>query len=290
MHQQTSLVAGAPAGLLPAETAERFAALYSQTHGRLRHDFAEHPLLAPAALAEAALRMDPANVECRIGDARNGEGFDFAADPGRGIPEIIHGIAEAGRWVMLAKLEQLPEYAELFRAIMAPLEPTVRRESGAMLRLQAYVFVSSPGTLTPFHMDPEYNILFQIAGTKDFVVYPTEEPWLGDAVNEHYHASGDNLLSWKAEYRDMGSAYRLLPGDALYVPYKCPHWVEVGAEPSVSLSLTWCTGASYDQEAAWRLNAWLRRRGLVPRPPVSLPARARLKALAWSALERLRVA
>lgn len=290
MDQQPVLTEAPPAALLAPAAAERFAQLYPDREGLFRHGLVGHPMLSAEALAQAAPRMDPATVQCRVGDAKNGQGFDFASDPGRGIPEIIHGINQAGRWVMLAKLEQLPEYAELFREILAPLEPAIRAGGSELLRLQAYAFVSSPGTLTPFHIDPEYNILFHLEGSKEFAVYPLAEPWLGPAVNEYYHVSGDNLLAWKDNYREMGTIYTMRPGDALYVPYKAPHWVEVGAEPSVSLSITWCTPASYEQEAAWRLNAWLRGKGLAPRPPAPLPARQRLRAAGWSAVERFGLA
>jgi hypothetical protein len=278
------------ASMLPREAVERFAALYpAGQDGGFRHNVSGHPLLTPQALAQAALRMDPATVQIRAGNARNGEGFDFGEDTGKSISEIICGIAEAGRWVMLAKLEQLPEYDALLHEIMAPLEPAIRSATGEPLRLRGYAFVQSPGVVTPFHLDPEYNIMFHIAGAKDFAVYPMEEPWLSEAVNEYYHKSGDNLLAWQGDYRAMGTIYRLEPGDALYVPYKRPHWVEVCNQPAVSLSLTWCTKASYEQEAAWRLNAWLKVKGLAFPEPAPLPARSRLRALAWSALDRLRL-
>ncbi len=281
----------APSGeMLAREAVERFGLLYpAGQDGGFRHDVSGHPLLNPNALAAAALRMDPATVQIRAGNARNGEGFDFGEDTGKSIDEIICGIAEAGRWIMLAKLEQLPEYEALLREIMAPLVPAIRRSTGEVLRLRGYAFVQSPGVVTPFHLDPEYNIMFHIAGAKDFAVYPMEEPWLSAAVNEYYHRSGDNLLAWQGDYREMGSIHRLGPGDALYVPYKRPHWVEVGSEPAVSLSVTWCTKASYEQEAAWRLNAWFKGKGLSLPEPAPLPSRSRLRALAWSALDRLRL-
>ncbi|MEZ5892338.1 MAG: hypothetical protein R3C58_04235 [Parvularculaceae bacterium] len=35
-------------------------------------------------------------------------------------------------------------------------------------------FRLSPGAVTPFHMDPEHNILLQIAGEKTFTIYPAD--------------------------------------------------------------------------------------------------------------------
>lgn len=271
---------------LPAESVARFAALYPGDSGKLHHDLADHPLLGLQALAEAATRMDPATVECRMAKNHNGAGFAFADEDQPAAADVIAAIARAGRWVMLAKAEQLPEYDELMHDVMGDLAQSIRRASGEPLRLQSYIFVSSPGTLTPFHMDPEYNVLFQISGNKTFSVYSPTGPWLSDEINERYHVDGQNLLAWEDRFANAGTANSLAPGEALYVPYKCPHWVEVGEQPSVSLSITWCTRASFRQEAAWRFNAWLRRRGLNPLPPAAMPAGSPGKALAWRMLDR----
>ena len=285
-HEPSIRAANVPAPL-PAAAVARLAGLYPLEAGKIAHDLAGHPLLMPAALAEAAQQMDPATVECREARNRNGEGFAFAGAGDSDPAATILDIAKAGRWVMLAKIEQLPEYAALLEDVMDALGPAIRPATGAPLRLQGFVFVSSPGALTPFHMDPEYNILFQIAGRKRFAVCPGEGAWLTDAVNERYHQDGNNLLAWHDTYAAAATVHPLAPGEALFVPYKCAHWVEVESEPSVSLSLTWCSASSFEQEAAWRLNAWLRRRGLSPHRPARLPARNRGMALAWRALDRL---
>ena len=47
-----------------------------------------------------------------------------------------------------------------------------------MPRRSAFLFISSPETLAPFHFDAEYNVLFQIAGRKDFILYPPVAPWI----------------------------------------------------------------------------------------------------------------
>ena len=41
-----------------------------------------------------------------------------------------------------------------------------------MLTSQGFIFVSSPNSVTPYHFDPEHNILLQIRGSKVMTQFP----------------------------------------------------------------------------------------------------------------------
>ncbi|HEY6816131.1 MAG TPA: cupin-like domain-containing protein [Croceibacterium sp.] len=290
MGNHTCVTTRTAPGALARDEILRFASLYPSKPGVLAHVLAPHPLLTLEALARACERMNPANVLCHAAKNRNGEGFAPAARPERSIADTVRGIAHAGRYVMMSFVEQLPEYAELMRATVAELEPAIRPRTGEPLQLRAFLFISSLRTLAPFHFDAEYNVLFQIAGTKDFAVYPPVAPWITDESNERYHRTGDNLLPWRESFAGEGQHVPLAPGDALFVPYRWPHWVTVGDEPSISLSFTWNSRAGFEQNDAYRLNAWLRRFGLSPGSPAPLPTRSAVRSVAWRALSRLRLA
>ena len=73
-------------------------------------------------------------------------------------------------------------YAELERFIEAEIEPLVARSTGAMLKREAFIFVSSPGAVTPFHIDPEHNILLQIEGRKTMNVYPADSTEMAGVI------------------------------------------------------------------------------------------------------------
>lgn len=272
--------------IFPADQRERLAAAFPLAPVRLRHGLAGHPLLSLDMLALAAERMEPAHVECRQSRNANGAPFAFADQPGPGLAEAIRTIARADRWVMLRFAEQLPEYADLLDRLLAEIAPVTAR-FGPALRPRAFIFISSPGTLTPFHFDPEFNILFQIAGEKRFATYPPKAPWLTAEQQAAFHRSGDNLLDWQPAFAAEGTVHRLEPGDALYVPYKAPHWVEAGGEASVSLSLTWSCPATLELEAAWQGHALLRARGLPSLTPPDFPGRAPLRALLRGVAGRL---
>lgn len=256
----------------------------------LRHTLSGHPLFGFDALASASASLADADIEIRLPGNRHGEGFDLVRD-GLTAACAIREVASLGCWVALRGIEKLPEYDVLIGGVLDGMRRELAPWFGSLLAVETYIFISGHGRVTPLHFDPEYNILFQLFGEKRFTVLPAEERFLPQIINETYHRDGNNLLPWQAEYGQAGATYRLGPGDAVYMPYKGPHWVQVdGGGPSISLSVTWRTPASLDHDNACHFNAWLRRLGVTPRPARPLPSRPRLKALAYRGLRRMKLA
>lgn len=241
---------------------------YPMLPAKLRHDLARHPLLTLSALSDAARELPSQHVERRVADAVNGGEFAMDMAAGDGVADAIGSIETGRNWIMLRFVEQLPRYRDLLQKLMAEIAPAVAPLTGPSHSIKGFVFISAPGTLTPFHFDAEYNILFQIAGDKDFVTYPPEPPFLSRERREAYHRAGDNMLPWQDGFGALGTAHRLAPGDAIYVPHAAPHWVRGGAKASVSLSMTWQNDWSLAVADALSVNPLLRRLGLSAQVPV----------------------
>lgn len=273
--------------VLSEDGIKRLQALYPHTAGTLTHCLVDHPLLSFEQLALAAERMNPAHVECRVADGQNGGEFSMAVPVGENPSDTIRQIDRAGRWVMLRFAEQLPEYAELIAALLAQMKPMMDHTTGPARKVAAFIFISSPGTLTPYHFDPEYNILFQIAGSKRFATFPLDEPWLPRDQQEQFHRLEDNLLPWSESYRSGEVIHSLQPGEGVFVPYKVPHWVQVDDQPSISISLTWKNAGSIEHDLAWHFNDWLRARGIDPSPLRQMPHRPWARAKAMRLLQRM---
>lgn len=266
-----------------------FQAAYPLAPAVFPHDLAAHPLLSLSALADAAGRMPPHHVERRIANAPNGGDFAMAGGDDRTAQDIIPDIMVSGNWVMLRFVEQLPEYQQLVRELIAELDPMVRPVTGQCQLPKAFIFISAPDTLTPFHFDAEYNILFQIAGAKQFATYPARPPFLTLQQREAYHGEGANMLPWRDGDEAAATVHPLNPGDAIYVPYTAPHWVRVGSQASISLSLTWQSDWTCDVGDALHINALLRRFGLPGGEPPVWPKRPVIRALAARAARRMRL-
>ena len=265
---------------------DRLSGAYPLAPTVLRHALTDHPLLTLSALADAAGELPAGHVERRIANAVNGGEFAMDAAAHAPVADTIRAIGTSGNWIMLRFVQNLPRYREFLHAMMAEIEGVIGAKTGPWRTLKAFVFISAPGTLTPFHFDAEYNILFQIAGDKDFATYPPEPPFLPLDRREAHHRDGDNMLPWHPEYHARAMVHRLAPGDALYVPHAAPHWVRAGSRPSVSLSLTWQSDWSLATGEALAVNPLLRAVGLgLSRPPV-WPRQPTLHALAGRAARR----
>ena len=266
-----------------------FAEVYPARPMHLAHVLAGHPLLELEALAGLARRIRPETCEHNAAvDLPLGISNADTPQNGLSVEETIARIDECGSWVLLKYIEQDAAYAGLMRDVLAEIEPIVVRATGEMMRLEGFIFISSPRAVTPLHFDPEYNILFQARGSKTMTVFPIADP---DIVSqqffEQYFAGGPRNLPWQDEWAARGTAIDIVPGEAIYVPLLAPHWVQTHDEVSVSLSLTWRSEWSFHHADACRFNRRLRRRGISPAAPRIYPANNRAKSYAERALTRL---
>jgi len=274
--------------VFPRESLTAFAAHYPEVPHKLKHALGLHPLLELDALAALAEKLPAGSIEYNFADLPLG--IDGKPDP-TGIPigETIRRIEETGSWAALKNIEQVPEYAALLHGLLEELRGVIEPRTGAMLKLQGFIFITSPGGVTPYHFDPEHNILLQVRGSKVMTQFPAGNPrFAPDEVHETYHTGGGRELTWHDELLSGGRAFPLAPGEALFVPVMAPHFVTNGDAPSVSLSITWRSDWSFAEADARAFNGVLRRLGLAPKRTGRWPATNRAKALGWRIYGKLR--
>jgi len=265
-----------------------FAALYPEQAGKLKHRLCGEPLLTIETLCDLAARLDPATFEYNRGDLPVGVDPDSAIGNGLSIAETLADIERNGSWMVLKFVERDSAYRTLLDTALDELTEIVRPRTGAMLKREAFIFVSSPNSVTPFHFDPEHNILLQIRGHKTMTVFPADdEDIVGPTEHERFHMGGHRNTPWHDRFTSKGSVHNLSPGDAIYVPVKAPHWVQNGPQMSISLSVTWRSEWSFAEADARGFNHRLRTLGLTPQTPGRWPKRNTAKALAFRALRRL---
>jgi hypothetical protein len=271
------------------DTAARIALAraYPEQPALLTHGLCDHPLLQLDALAALAARIRPVDVEYNRGDLPVGIAPEDTPGNGLSVEETIRSIEHNGSWMVLKFVEQDRVYRDFLAETLAELEPLVRPATGAMLKQEAFVFISSPDAVTPFHFDPEHNILLQVRGRKVMNVFPAgAETIVGGEAHEAFHNGGHRNLAWRDDFAVHGTAFALEPGKAVYVPVKAPHWVRNGAEVSISFSITWRSEWSYREEYAHRMNALLRKAGMQPEAPKRYPHQNHLKSLGYRVLEK----
>lgn len=269
----------------PASRAD-FAASYPEGAHKLAHELARHPLLELEALAQLAESLPEASIEYNRGDLP--VGIEGKPGPtGLSIGETIRRAETSNSWAVLKNVEQSPAYRALLLELLGELRPIIERRTGRILKPQAFIFVSSPDAVTPYHFDPEHNILMQLRGEKVMTIFPAgASRFAPDEVHEGYHLGGGRELGWKDEFRRYGVPFDLAEGQAIYVPVMAPHFVQNGPRVSVSLSITWRSDWSFAEADARAFNGLLRKWGIKPRPPKRWPARNSAKALGWRLLRR----
>lgn len=281
-----SLRPGNDAVFSPATRAQ-FGACYPETPHVLAHALADHPLLGLDALAELACKLPASAIEFNRGDLPVGVDGKPGAT-GMSIQETIRQIATSNSWAVLKNIESAPEYQSLLLSLLDEIRSRIEAKTGAMLRPQGFIFISSPNAVTPYHFDPEHNILLQLKGSKVMTQFPAGDAHFApDEVHESYHSGGARELPWHDEFARAGTELAIRAGEALYVPVMAPHFVRNGPESSISLSITWRSDWSFEEADARGLNRILRRFGLSPAAPGRWPRSNRSKAYMFRALRKL---
>ena len=287
MSIQTALPEGEEMELLTPDSRARFAECYPEVPHRLEHNLHHHPLLEFERLAQLAEALPKDSVEYNLAD------LPIAVDgkpnrPDMTIGEMIRQIGTAGSWCVLQNIEQDPEYAALLNELLDDVVPEVKAKTGRMVHRVGFIFVTSPGGVTPCHFDPEHNILLQVRGSKVMTQFPvTDTAYAKDEAHEGYHTGGPREVPWNERLEQDGTEFPLTPGEGLFVPVMAPHFVKNGPEASISLSITWRSEWSYEEADARAFNSLLRRVGLKPKAPGRWPQRNRAKAIGWRLYRKL---
>ena len=254
----------------------------------MRHLLAGHPLFALPRLVELARWLPHSKLEYNAGDVPIT--LDPKRTPQNGLSpeETIRRIEECDSWMVLKNVELDPEYGGLLDACLAEVAAAGGPRERRMYDREAFVFVSSPGAMTPYHMDPEENFLLQVRGEKTIHVLPADDRRVlsVDELESFYGGAHRNLV-FRERYRPLAVPFALAPGAGVHVPVTAPHWVQNGPAVSISFSITFRTRESARRAHAHRVNGHLRRMGLEPRPVGSSVFSDELKHLLLRGVDRV---
>jgi len=182
--------------------------------------------------------------------------------------DVIRDMRNANAWLTLLNVETDPGMAQLMNSNLDQLESgMIARQGnrrGKMRKRVAFVFVSSPNSVTPVHFDIEHSLLMMVSGKKTVSIGRFES----DAVRRHefdryWDGSHGRIENLPPEV----AAYTLTPGRAVYIPPGTPHWVHNGPDISLSVTLTYFTAATVRENRIEDFNSHLRRRHMKPREP-----------------------
>jgi hypothetical protein len=219
-------------------------------------------------------------VEYNAGDLPLTQDPMLTPRTGLSIDETIRRINDARSWMVLKRVEAHPAYrAVIERALLAVAQANGHaslKEAG-FEDIRGFMFVSSPNSTTPFHVDAEDNIFVHLHGDKFFTICDNRDgSVVSDDAIEHSLTRHRNV-SYSADYEAKSTCHALKPGDGLFVPYLWPHWVRTGSQFSISLAVTWKTRAVMAKNDIFVVNSLLRRVGFPQRAPGHNPAADAIK-------------
>ncbi len=266
---------------------EQFRAGFNRRPFTVGHRLADHPMFALPRLIELARRLPTEHVEYNAGNISVNMDPDLTPRTGLSVEETIERIEERCSWMVLKYVEQDSVYRDLLNSCLDEIQELSEPLAPRMCRREGFIFISSPGSVTPYHLDPEYNFLLQVRGKKTVNIFdPSDRSILPEQELERYLNGGHRNMVFKPEYQEKAMRFELTPGKGLHFPVNAPHWVQNGDEYSISFSITFRTPASERRTCVYSVNSYLRNRGITPEPFGRSPLKDSAKYLALRAVRR----
>lgn len=278
---------------------DHFTAYFDRYPFKIAHNLCGHPLLQLPRLIELARSLGHPILYFRGDHAINqvddqsGEKRTFMdrklARPDLSPVETLAQIESCRAWMQLRDVGADPQYAALLASIIEEFRGPSERVASGLSAPRADIFVTSPGSTTPFHLDEEHNFLLQIRGSKKLSIADGFNPAVlqPERLRAYFQGSGE-LAPYSAHLEQHAVHLDLVPGEGVHIPPCHPHWVQNGSEVSISLGILWFSDVTARRRHLYRVNGWLERAGMHPPMPGSSPMGDSIKALPLVMKRRLR--
>jgi hypothetical protein len=248
---------------------------YPERPFRIRHALAGHPLLQLPRIVELTKQLDKDRIEYNSGKLAPNQKPEETPLVDMPPEEVVRKIETAGAWMVLKRIESSPEYRQLLEDCLmsvARARGCKSLEDAEFRQIEGFLFVSSPNSTTPFHLDSEDNFFVQIHGEKFFRVYDNQDRTIADDDAIEHSLTKHRNLKYDDSFKPRGTEFHLFGGDGCYVPYKWPHWVRTANQYSISMAITWRSKAVHRDIDLQFCNAMLRDAGFPQKAPGRNPA------------------
>ncbi|HEY7911901.1 MAG TPA: transcription factor [Blastocatellia bacterium] len=253
------------------------------------HNLSSSALFSLPRLIELSKRLPAGCVRYNSGNIPVATGLYEGPQTGLSVEQTIKQIEDCHSWMVLKYVEQDPEYRQLLDNCLDEIQSVIDPVDPGMSGRHGFIFITSPRSITPFHLDPEYGTLLQIRGSKSVKTLDiSNRNMLTEQAIEGFFSLPRIDPIFKEEYGEKAARFILRPGEGLHLPYIVPHWVENGPEVSISFSLTFRTDWTERKSIVHHVNGRLRRRGFTPTPFGDSPVKDYAKFFAFRLERRLK--
>lgn len=242
---------------------------------KIRHKLLGYPALTLENLGAVLPRLPKRQVMFSRARLRNGDDFEttFRKRPKDiSLEETLEQIRSSDAYIMVSRPETDPSFHDLRDDLVRDVCAIMRARGlgDEPIDPQLYLFIASPDSVTPFHIDRYSTLLMQFRGTKSVRVF---EQWDERVVHasdrEAYVAYARTKLPWSAELDVLGQDFAFSPGETLHIPFIAGHHVRNGSDDvSISMSIIFNTRQSMRWRQAIEFNHAVRTRLDVNPSPV----------------------
>jgi hypothetical protein len=277
---------------LPGDTVSEqiFSSGFDRAPFTFAHQLHYSPYFTYDALLDLAERVSlkPNRWYFDEGDTRPEKGWS-ARNTSPNLVESLKGVTDNRALIMLKRVHEEPEYQDVLQVLEAELsrltgiDMTSQYRDGLMT-----ILISSPGRVTPYHIDGEANLLMQLSGTKSVYIFDGNNREVLPSNELERFWSGDiKAPVYREHLQDRAWRFELAPGLGVSNPVIFPHWVQNGPEVSISLSVNFKRRVD-DAADAYRVNRQLRKLGLRPREPGAAKSFDHAKGVVYRTARRLK--
>jgi Cupin-like domain len=265
---------------------------------KFTHKLLGHPTLSLENLASVLPKLKDRVVYSKdllsIND--DFEGTFKQSSKEKTLEEVIETIRTSNSYIMVNGPEADSSFQDLHRLLVSDVEVLMQKLGVGKKAIDSklYLFIASPNSITPFHIDRYSTFLMQFRGSKLLSVFPQ---WNEQAVSsqnrEAYVTYSNTKLPFNAEIDALGTCFDFAPGEALHIPFIAGHHVKNGPDDvSISMSIIFNTEQSMAWRRALRFNFAARKFlspiGIKPHAIGQSPIRDKIKAKAWNAFTKIR--
>ena len=274
---------------LPSQ--ETFQAGFDRRPFPLAHCVHHSELFSWPILSKLAAR-----AEAKAGGYYFESGSTAPGEKWRGVPEgkslidVLERIGESNSLVMLKRVQEYDEYQSFLQSCIEELGRLCNVDLKRTYRDPVMtILITSPGRVTPYHIDGEANFLLQIQGSKTVHIFDGNDPEVLSDVELEKFWSGEDTKAprYREHCEEKAWRFDLTPGTGVSNPVIFPHWVENGPAVSVSLSMNF-KRVSDPIADAYRINNTLRKAGLRPRRPGTSPTLDGIKSSGYRAMRSIK--
>lgn len=185
------------------------------------------------------------------------------------LNEVIETIRTGNAYIAVRNPELHPSFKDLFKAICDDVGAfmKVNGTGNTPLEPMLWLFIASPGAVTPFHFDRYSNFIMQIRGSKELAVFPPRvEEIIAAKELEAYMDAKPSFPEWTEKKDKLAYKFNFKSGEAVHIPFTSGHYVKNGMDDiSITLSVFFHSNETERWSRAMKVNNRLRGLGVVPK-------------------------